>query len=154
MPKLTEEQKKARRWHREYAAKQRKEWRHVGKKGDVFGLYRCFPLFGSYRAADEKRLSYDTRIFVSEGGWLIGRRWMSTRELEQALERWVRHSYSTALPEAVTEGGAYQCGGCRFFGALDGDYGLCCNPASAEDGRVVFEHGGCPKHSYVREVDA
>jgi len=87
-------------------------------------------------------------IVPREGGW-VGRRWMTSAELNAALERWVDRSYATALPEALAHGGAYQCGGCRFFGAFDGDYGLCCNPDSENDGRVVFEHGGCPQASGI-----
>ena len=149
--KLTLEQKKIRQWLREHEAKERKEWRHVERVKDAWGSYWRYPIFGGFHAPTERvPETTDSRIFITEGGWLIGRRWMSTNELEKVLDRWVRHSQATALPEAVTEGGAYQCGGCRFFGALDGDYGLCCNAGSPNDGRVVFEHGGCPEHSYTK----
>ena len=108
--------------------------------------YRTFPMFGAVDINTPPR--WDARVMLSEGGW-AGRRWMTSAELNAALKRWVARSYATALPEAVTHGGAYQCGGCRFFGAFDGDYGLCCNPASENDGRVVFEHGGCAKASGI-----
>ena len=148
MPKLTKEQKKTCQWLRAWEAKRRKDWRHVERVKIGFGSNWRFPIFGDFHAPTEKE-AFDSRIFVTEGGWFIGRRWMSTRELEQALDRWVKRSLNMALPEAVTEGEAYQCGGCRFFGAFDGDYGLCCNPGSPEDGRVVYEHGGCPEHSWL-----
>lgn len=143
MPKLSPEQKKNCQWSREYRTKQRKVWRHVERVKTDWPAYRRFPLFGAFAYPTKEAGGYDTRIFITEGGW-CGRRWMSTRELEKALERWVKRSYGTAL--AVTEGGSYQCGGCRFFGALDGDYGLCCNADSVQDGRVCYEHGGCPQH--------
>ena len=110
------------------------QWYH-----NEFGSYRVYPMFDG--------------IELSEGGFLVGNKWMTSKELRQARERWVNHSYATALPEAVTKGGAYQCGGCRFFGAFDNDYGLCCNSDSPNDGRVVFEHGGCLKHSYVVSLE-
>ena len=40
-----------------------------------------------------------------------------------------------------------QCGQCRYYvllmGSLHSDWGACSNPASAFDGRVMFEHDGC-----------
>ncbi|MEU5120336.1 DUF3027 domain-containing protein [Streptomyces asoensis] len=40
-----------------------------------------------------------------------------------------------------------QCGGCRFWVALNGelgqDWGVCTGPGSTFDGRVRFEHDGC-----------
>ena len=41
-----------------------------------------------------------------------------------------------------------QCGGCRFWiplvGSLGSDYGACTAAGSTFDGRVMFEHDGCP----------
>ena len=119
----------------------------IREPGVFRDTYRVFPMFGSIDTINSPP-QWDARVMLSEGGW-IGRRWMTTAELNAALERWVKRSYATALPEALTRGGEYQCGGCRFFGAFDGDYGLCCNPASENDGRVVFEHGGCPQASGI-----
>lgn len=43
-----------------------------------------------------------------------------------------------------------QCGQCRFYallvGPLGSDWGACTNPNSAFDGRVKFEHDGCPQY--------
>jgi len=85
--------------------------------------------------------------YISEGGW-IGRRWMTTKELRAAINRWVRHSYDTGKLQPNYDGWIeYQCGGCRFLGAFDGNYGVCCNPDGPNDGRIVSEHGGCVEHS-------
>jgi hypothetical protein len=93
---------------------------------------------------------YGGTVWISEGGW-CGRRWMTTDELEKAKARWISQSYAVSGPEfeerLKEEGGRIQCGGCRFFGAFDGDWGLCCNPESPMDGHVTFEHGGCDQHS-------
>ena len=78
---------------------------------------------------------------VSQGGWAA--RWVTTRELRAALSRWVMQEYRAAPKEVAEQGGAYQCGGCRFFLALGSDYGICSNKASRYDGRIVFEHVGC-----------
>ena len=108
---------------------------------------------------------------VSEGGW-CGQRWMNCKELLSAEDRWVNHSYNTRAdklgikdipPEFNAEqlkefdrvydltDGCAQCGGCRWFAAFDADYGVCCNNKSPNDGRVVFEHGGCIYHSFICE---
>ena len=87
-------------------------------------------------------------IELSEGGW-NGRRWLSNKEIRAAIKRWVAASYR---PEAMDEDWVpHQCGGCRYFGAFDGDYGLCFNPMSPLDGHVTFEHGGCLHHSYLEK---
>ena len=122
------------------------------------GKWRSFILFS------------DTR--VSEGGW-CGRKWLTAKELIAAENRWATYSYSTRadailkeadLPKLVKEqlrhiddmydltAGCAQCGGCSFFAAIDGDYGICCNPQSRNDGRVTFEHGGCIDHSFIQEL--
>lgn len=82
-----------------------------------------------------------SNIEVSQGGWAY--RWVTTRELRAALNRWVSQEYKASPPEVTVAAGAYQCGGCRFFLALDSDYGICGNAASRYDGRIVFEHIGC-----------
>lgn len=110
---------------------------------------------------------------VSEGGWLIGRKWMTAEYMKKAETRWVNHSYTTraddylklkfsvevdieALREIDREydlsAGCAQCGGCRWFAALDADYGVCCNEESPNDGRITFEHGGCIQHSFIQEL--
>mgnify|MGYP001595365105 CR=1 FL=1 len=95
--------------------------------------------------------------WVGPGGW--AGEWPGVRGAKAALDRWVRKSYAaveTPLYDTINqvttkrdEWNPHQCGGCRFMLALDLDYGLCANPDSPQDGRVVFEHGGCPKHEYT-----
>ena len=93
-----------------------------------------------------------SRVFVTDGG--LSQRWMSLPEVRAAVERWVARSYKTADPRAKTHGGEFQCGSCRFVMMLDGDYGLCGNAESPNDGRVVFEHGGCAEHSEKEKWEA
>lgn len=93
------------------------------------------------------------RIKVFEGGWYKGRSWMTAKFFTAALARWVRNSYETGQAQPPVAGWGpgevpHQCGGCRWHAAFDSDYGFCCNEASPNDGRVVFEHGGCAEHSY------
>ncbi len=127
--------------------RERNKWYRVQRRPDADGAYRVFPLFGSLAHGDHA-------VWVSEGGW-VGRRWLTTPELRSSRERWVQASYEhdgKALEKArEQEGGIIQCGGCRFFAALDGDFGLCCNPRSWFDGRATFEHGGCKQHSSIEE---
>lgn len=120
---------------------------HMG--GRAWDSYKRCALFG-WMDVENDPPQYDTRLFVSQGGW--SGRWMTTKELLAAQNRWVKHSYETALPKAETDGGGYQCGGCRYFAALDSDYGICCNTQSVNDGRVTFEHGGCDKPSMLEEI--
>lgn len=84
---------------------------------------------------------------VERGGWYEGR-WLTKAEAAAAQHRWADRSFKT-LPD-----GTFQCGGCKFFAALGGDYGLCWNSKSEHDGRVTFEHGGCSEHSRLASVEA
>lgn len=103
------------------------------EKGDGWGgVYRTSKLFSC--------------IEVSQGGWAS--RWVTTRELRAARSRWIDQEYKASPPEVAEEGGSYQCGGCRFFLALDSDYGICANVASPYDGRITFEHIGCKANPY------
>ena len=138
------ERQDMRKWFRDYHRREQKEYRHVSR--DKFGARR-YPFFGG-RVEREGKEDLDFGVYLSEGGWL-GRRWMTTFEIAKAVKRWVARSYQVAPSESLTEGGSYQCGGCRYFAAFDADYGLCCNPDSEQDGRVCFEHGGCIKHSNI-----
>lgn len=78
---------------------------------------------------------------ASEGGWTDRKDWLTQDEADAAEKRWAMRSY---LPRYDDN---YQCGGCRFFAAFGADYGVCCNVASAMDGNITFEHGGCEQHS-------
>ena len=91
-------------------------------------------------------------VLVTQGGW--ARQWLNLLELKAALKRWVSRSFTTADPRAATDGAWYQCGGCRFVMMFDGDYGLCGNAESPNDGRVVFEHAGCMEHSEHEKWEA
>ena len=121
-------------------------WYRIRRVKSELGNYREFPMFGGLQYGEHA-------VLLSEGGW--ARKWMTTKELRAARERWIAESYShegPAFHEALREyGGVIQCGGCRFFAAFDADFGLCANPASWFDGRVTFEHGGCLKHSKVED---
>jgi hypothetical protein len=175
--KLTDEEKAERKDMREFAKQCLKE--DLIKKRIVYNdKYRTSKLFS------------DTNI--GAGGFLIGHKWMTAKELNKAETRWVNHSYDTRtdnvlkrylddkdlipyeldkLREKLSKpldvvvnklkeidgqydlsAGCGQCGGCRFFAALDGDYGICCNELSPNDGRVTFEHGGCIQHSFIQEL--
>ena len=103
---------------------------------------REFPMFGTLTFGEHA-------VMLSEGGW-CGKRWMTTKDLRAARDRWLTASCADPLKGAREEyGGVIQCGGCRWFGAFDADFGLCCNPASSFDGQVTFEHGGCIHHSNI-----
>ena len=85
---------------------------------------------------------------ITEGGWFYGRKWMTAKSLVEAENRWVKQCYQTGEEQPDYDDWiAHQCGGCRWFAALDSDWGICCNKLSPNDGRVTFEHGGCIKHS-------
>ena len=89
-----------------------------------------------------KDLPLDTKsgVLVSQG-W--GSHWLSRKDQKAAIRRAVTLSFVLADPRAVTDGSFFQCGSCRYMLALDGNYGICANKDSAQDGRLVFEHGGC-----------
>jgi len=110
---------------------------------------------------------------VSEGGWLIGRKWMTANFMNRIVNQWVRRSYETRADtylekkfsvevdiEKLREidkqydlsAGCGQCGGCRWFAAIDSDYGFCFNQDSPNEGRITFEHGGCIQHSFIQEL--
>lgn len=93
-------------------------------------------------------------LTVSEGGWYYGKKWMQRADAEAARRRWWLRGLAEApkvpfgsgrnAPEWVE----HQCGGCKFFAALDADWGICWNAESPQDGRLVFEHNGCAEHTY------
>ncbi|GII56318.1 hypothetical protein Pth03_47070 [Planotetraspora thailandica] len=74
---------------------------------------------------------------------------------DECHARWMSSlNRSTGGPDYPDEWYHEQCGGCRFWIALEGemglDYGACTNARSAFDGRVRFEHDGCDTFT-VRE---
>ncbi len=161
--KLTEEQKKNRRdiaeIHKRYMKERGKDRIKYHDVGDPDFSYRTFVLFGGTE--------------VSEGGWMIGRKWMTAKFMNDAETRWVKQSYKTradnvlkdnAIPQELRQklqeidreydlsAGCVQCGGCRWYAAIDGDYGFCCNLDSPNEGRITFEHGGCIRHHFIQEL--
>lgn len=116
-----------------------KDKRHILFDDDGFGgKKRSFVIFD------------DT--VVNEGGWYEGRKWMTAKYLNDCVKRWVGRSYETGRQEPDIDPKypdwiPHQCGGCRWFAALDLDYGFCCNGKSPNEGRITFEHGGCKEHS-------
>ena len=79
--------------------------------------------------------------------------WMTVNELLAVEARAFKACYGTAIPEEETAYGPFQCGLCRWFAAVGGDWGLCGCKDSPHDCRMVFEHGGCREHSaYVQLV--
>lgn len=81
---------------------------------------------------------------------------------EVGHEDCAREDYQQALHRIYGEmGGAAedhikdQCGGCRFYCCLEGvlgsDWGVCTNPKSPHNGRLMFEHDGCEAVEPERE---
>ena len=163
MPKPTEEEKKMRK---EFAEIGRELDKEAGRDkikhnnvGDSDFSYRSFVIFGG--------------TGVTEGGWMIGRKWMTAKHMSGLVHKWVMQSFATRADtylkkEFSTEvdieklkqidqeydlsAGCGQCGGCRWFAAIDGDYGFCFNQNSPNEGRITFEHGGCIQHSFIQEL--
>ena len=140
--RLTEEQKKNRKELAEITRRLDKEAGRDKIKYNLHGddRYRSFVIFD------------DT--VVNEGGWYGGGKWMTAKYLKACVARWVKRSYDTGKLEPDCKDGwiPHQCGGCRWFAALDLDYGFCCNLDSPNEGRITFEHGGCIKHSFLQEL--
>lgn len=67
--------------------------------------------------------------------------------------RWV----SRLLYHDLVKSGDPDCSTCRFLLSLSGplglDWGVCTNPVSAMDGRLLFEHQGCDKHKPDEDED-
>jgi hypothetical protein len=62
--------------------------------------------------------------------------------------RWLGQVNRSTSQDGYADAWYYeQCGGCRYWIALQGvigsDYGACTNGRSAFDGRIRFEHDGC-----------
>jgi len=93
---------------------------------------------------------------------------MTAKDLQAAEKRWAMRSYDTRADKHMERYRTvvddwwlevekqysleiFQCGCCRFFAALDTDYGICCREHSPNDGMITFEHGGCKLHSRLIE---
>lgn len=139
-----------------YIPREKRRIKYEGERGEK---YRSYIIFDGTE--------------VGEGGWLIGRKWMTAEYLNSCIDRWVERSYKTRADtylqrkfsievdiEKLKEidrkydlsAGCGQCGGCCWFAALDGDYGFCCNEDSPNEGRITFEHGGCIQHSFIQKL--
>lgn len=159
--KLTEEQKRNRKEFAEISKRLDKErGKDKTKYNKIDGECGCrtFVIFDGTE--------------ISEGGWLIGRKWMTAKFMNTIVYKWVKQSYDTRadalykkglLPKEYIEtlrqrgmldytAGDGQCGGCRWYAAIDGDYGFCFNQDSPNEGRITFEHGGCIQHSFIQEL--
>ena len=160
--RLTKEQKKMRK---EFAEIKKKLDKEAGRDRIKYldngfgGKFRSFVICGGTE--------------VSEGGWMIGRKWMTAKYMSSIVHKWVMQSYETRadtylkrefsvdvdiekLKEIDSQydlsAGCAQCGGCRWFAAIDGDYGFCFNQKSPNEGRITFEHGGCIQHSFIQRL--
>lgn len=80
---------------------------------------------------------------ADKGGWYAGRS-PTKAEIAAAEKRW----HARAERHIDREDCTPQCGGCAYFAALNGYWGLCINAASDFDGRAVFEHNGCGCHTW------
>jgi hypothetical protein len=87
---------------------------------------------------------------VEQGGWSYGNK-LKPKELKAAEARWSKRAYNLPPVEHFRGHNHFndQCGGCRFFAALNADWGICCNEQSLNDGRMTFEHWGCVAHSVL-----
>jgi len=163
--KLTDEQKQNRKEFAEISKRLDKERGKDKTKCHKFDGecgYRTFVIFDGTE--------------VSEGGWLIGRKWMTAKFMNRIVDKWVRQSYETradnylkthkndmAISPVIEKlkeidndydlsAGCAQCGGCRWYAAIDGDYGFCFDQDSPNEGRITFEHGGCIQHSFIQSL--
>jgi len=70
---------------------------------------------------------------------------------DNAHERWVE----PFRRRSEHRDGSIQCGACRFYIVLEGDFmsdwGMCSNPESPHDGDAKFEHDGCEHHVYCKQ---
>ena len=67
---------------------------------------------------------------------------------KECHKRWVAHTNRDInAPNKPDEWCDQECGLCAYYVPLTGlfahDYGICSNPASKFDGKVMFEHDGC-----------
>jgi hypothetical protein len=84
-----------------------------------------------------------------------GSKGMTKPERHACHERWCEMGQATPK-EGTKEYALYeegkQCGGCAFFIALTSDlgmdWGVCGNPKSKNDGKVIFEHSTCLHYEF------
>jgi len=96
------------------------------------------------------KLFDDTEI--SRGGaYPNNLKWMTPKYVKGRVKEWVRRSYETGKEQPdydhKNQWIPHQCEWCKWFGALDLDYGFCFNTNSPNEGHICFEHGGCKYHS-------
>jgi len=75
---------------------------------------------------------------------------------KKCRDRWVKRANRPGYPAFfANEQFCRQCGACRFFVRLTGefrkDWGVCSNPESPMDGKVCSEHDGCQVFSRADE---
>ncbi len=79
----------------------------------------------------------DSEKFAEEGPRLSQNR----QHADRCHSRWIKNMTHQG------EWCEHQCGGCRFYihltGEFKSDWGVCTNPLSPRDGIVTFEHDGC-----------
>lgn len=129
-------------WKAQYELEQRRHKRGVWEVRDEDGAY-----LSGYVCGEE----------ISQGGWYeTGGRlanWMTKADLDAFRKRcWQRSDETGVRHKRYPDYIVAQCGGCKWFGALNADWGFCMNAASPLDGRVVFEHGGCAEHSELSRI--
>lgn len=159
--KLTPEQKKARA---EFAEISRKLDKERGKDKTAYHKINGESGYRTYVIFDGTE--------ISEGGWPLGRKWMTAKFMNHIVDKWVAQSYSTRVDTLYKKGllpkdfieplrqqgmleytaGDGQCGGCRWYADIDGDYGFCFNQDSPNEGRITFEHGGCIQHHFIQQL--
>lgn len=88
-----------------------------------------------------KKPTHVAQAEAEPGGWQYGP-WLKQKHVDAAEKRWVKRSFRVR-----GDNDWYQCGGCRWFAAYGGDFGVCCCEESELDGCITFEHGGCRMHS-------
>lgn len=127
---------------------ERATWRQVSREYEKrYNIRWLDSIFGD----GKYREGYLAGMTVSEGGWYGDRPWLTKALALRAEHRWYERDRAQA-PKDDEDWVPHQCGGCKFFGALNADWGICWNETSPLDGHVVFEHVGCAAHSYLKEA--
>jgi hypothetical protein len=76
-------------------------------------------------------------------------------------DRWIKKfpfNRSPDSPSYTEEWLNEQCFTCQYYVSLIGkfqsDWGVCSNPSSPLDGRIMFEHDGCEHHSFAEDEES